>query len=354
MKFCSINGCNGIHHAKGYCSKHYWRFKKGKDLYSENLRSKNCSIKGCNNIHKSRGFCVKHYKRLMKGQDLYSENIRFKTCSISGCSNKHYAKGLCGKHYQRKFINQKKYSESVNKEFELINCKVTGCLKKGNEKGYCYKHFLSGGYSPNLSKMERGYSSNKTIQEILDEFSKEIDGHLLWQATTSHGYPVISKKGKTKRFHVLLWECFNGPVPEGYILDHICRIRHCLNLSHLRLATIAQNNQNKSLDKRNRSGYRGVRWDQKMKKWHSSAEVNKKLIHSSYHINIHEAGYASWVARRKYMTHNIDDRSLFFKKAIPLNCGIIDCESKHFENGFCSFHYNNFFRIWRSLIIRRV
>jgi hypothetical protein len=28
MKICNVEGCNNKHHAKGFCNKHYWRFKK--------------------------------------------------------------------------------------------------------------------------------------------------------------------------------------------------------------------------------------------------------------------------------------------------------------------------------------
>lgn len=58
-------------------------------------------------------------------------------------------------------------------------------------------------------------------------------------STGSHGYAQIGRKGKD-RVHMVLahraaWERFNGPVPTGMTLDHLCREKRCVNPAHLRL-----------------------------------------------------------------------------------------------------------------------
>lgn len=38
---------------------------------------------------------------------------------------------------------------------------------------------------------------------------------------------------RTWTAHVAVWVYFNGPVPDGLVLDHLCRVRHCCNPGHL-------------------------------------------------------------------------------------------------------------------------
>lgn len=59
-----------------------------------------CSVDGCENKHFCKGFCNKHYKKFKKyGDPLVSKYIY--VCQVEGCSDKHFAKGLCLKHYGR-------------------------------------------------------------------------------------------------------------------------------------------------------------------------------------------------------------------------------------------------------------
>jgi len=60
--------------------------------------------------------------------------------------------------------------------------------------------------------------------------------------------------------HRNVWEHENGPVPEGLLVDHACHNRACVELTHLRLATRAQNAQNRAgATSVSRTGVRGVR-----------------------------------------------------------------------------------------------
>lgn len=41
--------------------------------------------------------------------------------------------------------------------------------------------------------------------------------------------------------HVREWESVHGPVPDGFELDHLCRVRACRNPDHLEVVTHAEN-----------------------------------------------------------------------------------------------------------------
>lgn len=47
--------------------------------------------------------------------------------------------------------------------------------------------------------------------------------------------------GKPRRAHRVAYELLVGPIPEGLVLDHLCRVRHCVNPDHLEPVTKREN-----------------------------------------------------------------------------------------------------------------
>lgn len=47
------------------------------------------------------------------------------------------------------------------------------------------------------------------------------------------------------RGHIVAWTKVNGPVPEGKVLDHMCRRRHCSAHWHLEPVTQSENEKRK-------------------------------------------------------------------------------------------------------------
>jgi hypothetical protein len=59
--------------------------------------------------------------------------------------------------------------------------------------------------------------------------------------TKVFGYHQVRLKGKRWRAHRWAWELINGPIPEGLVVDHICRNRACVAIDHLRVMTQQEN-----------------------------------------------------------------------------------------------------------------
>ena len=60
----------------------------------------------------------------------------------------------------------------------------------------------------------------------------------LWTAGQfSNGYGQFSIKAKKKLSHRISYQYMVGTIPDGLDLDHICRVRNCVNPAHLEPVT---------------------------------------------------------------------------------------------------------------------
>jgi len=68
-------------------------------------------------------------------------------------------------------------------------------------------------------------------------------GCWLWTASRNPGgYGQIWANGKAARHaHRIAYELLVGPIPDDLELDHLCRVRHCVNPAHLEPVTHAEN-----------------------------------------------------------------------------------------------------------------
>jgi hypothetical protein len=69
----------------------------------------------------------------------------------------------------------------------------------------------------------------------------KTDDCWLWTHPREDGYGRTQIGWTRKRAHVWAWEDARGPVPAGMVLDHLCRVRNCVNPDHLRVVTSAEN-----------------------------------------------------------------------------------------------------------------
>lgn len=69
-----------------------------------------------------------------------------------------------------------------------------------------------------------------------------------------NGYGRIRVGGRQQGAHRISYELFVGPVPTGLELDHLCRLRHCVNPGHLEPVTHAENMRRGAL----------ARWSERM------------------------------------------------------------------------------------------
>lgn len=57
----------------------------------------------------------------------------------------------------------------------------------------------------------------------------------------TNGYRKVLINSKLIRAHRWAWELVNGKIPEGLVIDHLCRNRACVAVDHLRVVTQREN-----------------------------------------------------------------------------------------------------------------
>ena len=67
---------------------------------------------------------------------------------------------------------------------------------------------------------------------------QKTDSCWLWTGgTNNYGYGLFWHNKKMRLAHRVAYETINGFIPEGMQIDHLCRVRQCVNPSHLEVVT---------------------------------------------------------------------------------------------------------------------
>jgi hypothetical protein len=155
-----------------------------------------------------------------------------------------------------------------------------------------------------------------TRQKLFQKYFKYDNGKIYWKEKSSYArsieigseagflqpgdrtrppYKAVRLLGKHYYIHRVIYEMYNGDTKLQ--VDHIDR--NSLNnvLENLRAVTILQNVRNSSEIYTNTSGYRGVSWHKKIKKWHAQSSIAKKKIHLGYYDTKEEAHNAYKIFR---------------------------------------------------------
>jgi len=123
------------------------------------------------------------------------------------------------------------------------------------------------------------------LQEIEDRFWSRVDKqgdsgcweYLPSRGRRNYGIFVISKRNCPA--HRVAWALSVGPIPKGYVLDHVCHNPCCVNPAHLRVCLPYQNSCNRPKSSKNKSGFKGVFWSNQAQRWLAEISANKKQYH---------------------------------------------------------------------------
>lgn len=90
------------------------------------------------------------------------------------------------------------------------------------------------------------WQEQNTPSELPRHIRRNIEsgdnGCWLWTRSRSRdGYGWASLNDKTWQAHRLVYVLLRGNPPTGLVLDHLCRVRHCVNPDHLEPVTPREN-----------------------------------------------------------------------------------------------------------------
>jgi hypothetical protein len=109
--------------------------------------------------------------------------------------------------------------------------------------------------------------------------------------TSMYGYIEIGLDDRLYKAHRLAWLHVHGTTPDSQI-DHINGIRSDNRIANLREASAGQNQHNRGPQWNNKSGFKGVSWNTKRKKWCAQIRFDWTTQFLGYFDDANEAARA--------------------------------------------------------------
>lgn len=88
-----------------------------------------------------------------------------------------------------------------------------------------------------------GHANRGTARPLRERWDVDANGCWIWNGAISrYGYGVFNPcHAKVERAHRRVYQELVGPIPEGLVLDHLCRVKACVNPAHLEPVTTQEN-----------------------------------------------------------------------------------------------------------------
>lgn len=138
-------------------------------------------------------------------------------------------------------------------------CKEEGCENPAKTREFCNKHYLRWWQSTEKAdRPDPGPPHNESLEDrLMRQTERQPNGCIHWTGHVGKfGYGQVSVNGRNRGAHLVMYETFVGPVPDGLELDHVCHTedescaggnsclhRRCVNYAdnHLQPVTSREN-----------------------------------------------------------------------------------------------------------------
>lgn len=213
-----------------------------------------CTARDCTNVGRlRRGLCGKHYERWRKHGDPYKVvpggPVRIpKACAVDGCDRQTQGRSeWCRLHRAR----MERYGNPAGRPPRVpVSCSVDDCDGIASTRGWCGKHYTRWRKAGRLDDPQRiindpeaRFWSKVDKDGPLPKWAPCLGPCWLWTPPVdrSTGYGRINIDRSNIGAHRFAYELLVGPIPEGLQIDHLCRVRACVNPAHLEPVTVSEN-----------------------------------------------------------------------------------------------------------------
>lgn len=251
---CSVDGCDRQMKARGWCMTHYVRWRKNGDPGPAGIKVRNyagtdCLVDGCTKRPYGHQMCQRHWQTWKTHGDPEYVYTR-PDCLVDGCNDEARSRGYCPRHFAR--IRRHGSPGDAEKQHAVSYsgqvCSIDGCSRQPRSRGWCDPHYKRWmrwgdplGTRPVIPADVR-FKARVGVG-VPSAHHPDLGPCHMWTAgAIKQGYGSFHPaKGVMVLAHRWIYEKTHGPIPDGLVVDHLCRVRRCVNVDHLEAVTNLEN-----------------------------------------------------------------------------------------------------------------
>jgi hypothetical protein len=130
---CAVPDCPETATSRGWCGKHYARWKKHGDPLTV-TRTRRPSERSAIDLWRATGTVA------VTGDPLGPVRVANKPCSVSDCPDKAMSRGMCAYHFQQ-WQRSSEPAWTVQNFEPGVTCSIRGCESRALSRGWCGSHY---------------------------------------------------------------------------------------------------------------------------------------------------------------------------------------------------------------------